>query len=72
MRQDSNPTQTWNRIRDKANRGINDLILLAQKLPNDKQEELFNINNIKNIQQIISKVKFYKLTKIQKNCKTYV
>ena len=49
IKEDSNPTQTWNRGRDKVNRGINDIILLAQKLPNDKQEELFNINNIKKI-----------------------
>jgi hypothetical protein len=29
LKRESNPTQTWHRLRSKANRAINDLILLA-------------------------------------------
>ena len=46
MRQESNPTQTWHRIRDKANRAISDLILLGEKLPDEKQREIFNEKNV--------------------------
>jgi hypothetical protein len=46
MRQESNPTQTWHRIRDKANTMINDLMLLGEKLPDEKQREIFNEKNI--------------------------
>jgi hypothetical protein len=46
IEQDSNATQTWKRLRDKAITAINDLILLAEKLPDDKQEEIFNKHNI--------------------------
>ena len=40
-KQESNPTQTWHRLRDMTIRAINDLTLLAQKLPEDKQKEIF-------------------------------
>ena len=46
IEEDSNATQTWKRLRDKAITAINDLILLAGKLPDDKQEEIFNKLNI--------------------------
>ncbi|PWU79354.1 MAG: hypothetical protein DLM72_17845 [Candidatus Nitrosopolaris wilkensis] len=39
---DSNPTQTWHRLRRKAHRALDDLILLAKKLPDDKQQEIFD------------------------------
>ena len=42
MKHDSNPTQTWIRTKIKANRAINDLILLANKLPEEKQGEIFD------------------------------
>src|SRR5688500_4367786 len=41
-KQESNPSQTWRRLRDQSITAINDLILLAKKLPEDKQEEIFN------------------------------
>ena len=44
MKDDSNPTQTWRRIRDQAIRG---LILLAKKLPEEKQQGIFD-NKIRN------------------------
>jgi predicted nucleic acid-binding protein len=46
MEEDSNATQTWKRLKDNAITAITDIILLAEKLPNDKQEEIFNIHNI--------------------------
>lgn len=42
MKRASNSTQTWRRIRDQAIRGLNDLTLLAEKLPDDKQQEIFD------------------------------
>ena len=41
-KQESNPTQMWHRLRDNAKKAINDLILLSQKLPEDKP---FDINS---------------------------
>jgi hypothetical protein len=46
MTQESNPTQSWHRIRDKANRMINDLILLGEKMPDEKQGEIFDEEKI--------------------------
>ncbi len=46
MNHDSNPTQTWHRIREKANRAINHLILLADKMPDEKQQEIFDKEKI--------------------------
>lgn len=45
-KQESNPTQTWHRIRDQSVRAINDLTLLAKKLPEDKQKEIFSMKII--------------------------
>ncbi|MGC2572782.1 MAG: hypothetical protein WA364_14820, partial [Candidatus Nitrosopolaris sp.] len=42
MKHDSNPTQTWTRTKIKANRAIDHLILLANKLPEEKQGEIFD------------------------------
>ena len=46
MKDDSNPTQTWTRTRSKAQRAIKDLKLLADTLPDDKQNQIFNVENI--------------------------
>lgn len=40
--QESNPSQTWRRLKDRSIVAINDLILLANKLPEDKQREIFS------------------------------
>jgi len=40
-KQESNPTQTWHRLRQMTIRAIDDLTLLAEKLPEDKQKEIF-------------------------------
>jgi hypothetical protein len=36
----------WRRLRDEASTAINDLILLAQNLPEDKQKEIFSLQSI--------------------------
>ena len=41
-KQDSNPSQFWRRLKDQSITAINDLILLANKLPEDKQREIFS------------------------------
>jgi hypothetical protein len=46
MKRDSNPTQRWHRIRKMANRAINHLILLGEKMPDEKQEEIFDDKKI--------------------------
>ncbi len=52
--EDSNPTQTWRRLRDQSIEAINDLILLAKKLPEDKQKEIFSPQIIDNfIRQVL-------------------
>jgi hypothetical protein len=43
---DTNPSQTWQRIRERAKLAINDLTLLAQQLPNEKQEVVFAAEDI--------------------------
>lgn len=53
MKRDSNPAQTWHRIRVKANRAIEHLTLLAYKLPDEKQEEIFDVNKIFKLMQSI-------------------
>lgn len=45
-KQDSNPTQTWRRMRDQSIRAISDLTLLAKKIPEDKQDEIFDTKRI--------------------------
>jgi hypothetical protein len=44
---ESNPSQFWHRIRTQANRAINQLIKLANKLPDEKQQEIFNYSDMK-------------------------
>lgn len=46
---ESNPYQFWHRIRGQANTAINDLVLLANKLPEEKQEEIFSYANMKRL-----------------------
>jgi hypothetical protein len=41
-KQDSNHTQTWQRLKNHSITAINDLILLANRLPEDKQKEIFS------------------------------
>ena len=43
---ESNPTQTWKRIQSQAQKAIDDLILLADSLPDDKQQQIFNYENV--------------------------
>jgi hypothetical protein len=42
MKRDSNPYQTWSRLRQKCTIALRDMSLLARTLPDDKQEEIFN------------------------------
>jgi hypothetical protein len=46
MKNDSNPAQTWTRTRSKAERALKHLKLLGDTLPDDKQEQIFNVENI--------------------------
>jgi hypothetical protein len=46
MAKEKNATTTWKRIRDRANDAIQDLIQLAQRLPNENQEQIFNTRNM--------------------------
>ena len=46
QKHDSNPSQTWNRIRGIANTGLRDLALLAEKLPDEKLQEIFTDKNM--------------------------
>jgi hypothetical protein len=52
---DSNPYQTLQRLRGKAIRAVNDLILIAQRLPDESQKEIFNYANIKKLVSAILK-----------------
>ena len=47
MKKDSNPTQKWIRLRDRANRAISDLKLLADRLPDTRQQEIFDYGKIR-------------------------
>lgn len=47
MKKDSNPTQKWIRLRDRANSAISDLKLLADRLPDNRQQEIFDYAKIK-------------------------
>jgi len=42
MKGEGNPSQTWLRLRARIRVVIDDLKLLAQKLPDDKQEQVFS------------------------------
>ena len=45
-RTDSNRYQTWSRLRTHVNLALDDLSLLAEHLPNDKQEEIFTYQRV--------------------------
>ncbi|MDQ6863466.1 MAG: hypothetical protein M3044_06550 [Thermoproteota archaeon] len=53
---DSNPYASLRRWRDQANRAINDLALLAEKLPCDIQQEIFNHATINKLVRAMLKV----------------
>jgi hypothetical protein len=56
---ESNLSQTLRRLRDESNRAINDLALLAQKLPDDTLKDIFNYTNIsKLINSLLAETKF--------------
>jgi hypothetical protein len=50
---DSNPYQTLHRLRSMANRAINDLTLIAQRLPDEAQKDIFSYTNIKKLASAI-------------------
>ena len=52
-RKDSNPYQTLHRLQRKAITAINDLALIAQKLPDEAQKEIFSYTNIKRLASAI-------------------
>ena len=53
-KQDSNPSQLWRRLKEESITAINDLILLANRLPDDKQREIFSPTRVEDlITQII-------------------
>lgn len=45
-RTESNPSQSWRRMRDLSINAINDLALIAQKVPEDRQNEIFDYKNV--------------------------
>jgi hypothetical protein len=49
IRNERNPTQFWQRIRSQVDRAIDQLSLLAKKLPDDKQEQVFGYYNLKRL-----------------------
>jgi hypothetical protein len=53
---DSNPRQTLSRLRDRCREAISDLTLLANKLPEDTQDEIFSRKRIEPL--IIEVLKF--------------
>jgi hypothetical protein len=48
-KKDSNPSDTLKRLGEEAIRAINDLALLANRLPNDKQTEIFSEIRLKHL-----------------------
>jgi hypothetical protein len=52
-RKDSNPYQTLHRLQRKAITAINDLTLIAQRLPDEAQKEIFSYTNIKKLESAI-------------------
>ena len=42
VKNDSNPWQTWHRLRSSVNITLNDFVLLSNKLPEEKQAEIFS------------------------------
>ena len=59
MRQESNPTQTWKRTQIQVQKAIDDLVLLADSLPDDKQEQIFNYENINRLISSILRQPFW-------------
>jgi len=49
VKRDKNPIQTWHRLRRQIDIAIEDLTLLAKKLPDDKQEEVFTKDKIEKL-----------------------
>jgi uncharacterized protein YhbP (UPF0306 family) len=49
MKHDSNAPQTWNRIRNSANKAISQLKLLADVLPDKEQGQIFDYGNIRQL-----------------------
>ena len=47
LQEDTNSSLTVKRLVDKAQRAINDLTLLARKMPNEKLAEVFVYDNLK-------------------------
>jgi hypothetical protein len=48
-KRDTNPTQTLLRLRRQAVRAIDDLVILANKLPEDTQAEIFSYKNLEKL-----------------------
>lgn len=59
MRQDSNPTQTWKRMQSQVQQAIDDLVLVADSLPDDKQEQMFNYENVNRLISSILRQPFW-------------
>jgi hypothetical protein len=58
VKHDANPSQTSFRFKSQANRAIKDLVLLADKLPNTIQKEIFSYLNIQELVKSILKENF--------------
>ncbi len=56
-----------NRIKNYAKIALRDLALLAQKLPEDQQTEIFNDQNIRNLLRALLKLNPAKLTELNDN-----
>jgi hypothetical protein len=52
-KRDTNPSQTLLRLKRQAVRAINDLVILANKLPEDAQAEIFSYENMKKLMEAI-------------------
>jgi hypothetical protein len=48
-----NESQSWRRTKDNVTTAISDMRLLYNKLPQDKREELFNLQNFKDLFDIL-------------------
>ncbi len=44
-----NKSQSWHRIKNNATKTISDLVLLHEKLPQEKKDELYNLQNLKKL-----------------------
>ena len=53
IKNDSNPWQTWHRLRSSVNTELNDFVLLANKLPEEKQAEIFSSKKIDKLVQAL-------------------